>query len=436
MSLLVPFNGTNYLVPTIGETGWSTNVTNLLADLGNNAIPKTNPLISAGHVDGTPVGSTTPSTGAFTTLTGTTVTVPTRAPGDSTTNAASTAFATVPLLAEIARATGAENTLTTTTTTLTTASNAIITSSAANVGRNLIHNSMFRCLQRGPGPFTVAGFSADRWQISLIGSSMTTSAGSYSDANRTTIGDENAITYMTSTVVGTAGANDYSQFVQAIENSRRLSGKTVTVSFWANSTSGTPKLGIGLYQGFGTGGSPSAPVALAGQSVTISTAIVRYSVTFAVPSTSGKTFGSNGDSATQLSFWFSSGSFYATQAGSIGVQSNTFVLWGIQLEVAATATALEKPDLAVDLANCQRFYQTGQTFMTAMPTGAGQQIGYCQSFTCAMRAPPVIVLTPSLVNISALTASQIVPSSFIPNGGSVAAGFASFNSQFTASADL
>src|SRR5690242_20050461 len=41
MSVLVTFNGTGYLIPTSGETGWATPVTGILQDLGTNAVSLT-----------------------------------------------------------------------------------------------------------------------------------------------------------------------------------------------------------------------------------------------------------------------------------------------------------------------------------------------------------------------------------------------------------
>jgi len=41
MSVNVVFNGTTYAVPIVGETGWGSQVTGLLQDLGTNALPVT-----------------------------------------------------------------------------------------------------------------------------------------------------------------------------------------------------------------------------------------------------------------------------------------------------------------------------------------------------------------------------------------------------------
>ncbi len=49
MSTAVTYNGTTYTVPAPGETGWGTQVTNFLVDVGNTALPLT-AMTSAGSV--------------------------------------------------------------------------------------------------------------------------------------------------------------------------------------------------------------------------------------------------------------------------------------------------------------------------------------------------------------------------------------------------
>jgi hypothetical protein len=77
MSVLVTFNSTGYLIPTSNETGWATVVTNFLSDVGNNAVTKSGGSLTLGSVNATPIGLSTPSSGAFTTLSATTGTITT-----------------------------------------------------------------------------------------------------------------------------------------------------------------------------------------------------------------------------------------------------------------------------------------------------------------------------------------------------------------------
>lgn len=229
-----------------------------------------------------------------------------------------------------------------------------------DVGRNLLHNPLFNVAQRGAGPFTLSQYTVDRWNGGYAGSDTASyTQQSLADADRAAIGDEAAAYSLQNVFVGSAVAGSYQSLHQPIEGVRRLSGKTVIVSFWAKAASGTPRIGINILQNFGTGGSPSGAlwVLATGIAVTISTAWTRYSATIAIPSSTGKTLGTNRDDVHDINFWFSSSAGTNALAGNIGVQSGTVQLWGVQLEIGSVATPLEKPDLRYDLANCQRFYQ-------------------------------------------------------------------------------
>ena len=261
--------------------------------------------------------------------------------------------------------------------------------SMGDVGRNLLHNPLFNVAQRGAGPFTSVGaYTLDRWRLLFSADTNSVSAAGLVDAQRAAIGDEAAVIAIANTFTGTAGAGSYSYLQQSIEGVRRLAGKTVTVSLWAVAGSGTPKLGISLLQYFGTGGAPSASVVINGTSFPITTTFARYTVTFTIPSAAGKTLGTNNDDSISLLLWFSSGATNATQSGNIGVQSGTIALWGVQLEIGSVATPLEKPDPRYDLANCQRFYQSGIVF-----GAVASALRHYDCITVLMRATPTTVRT-------------------------------------------
>jgi len=281
--------------------------------------------------------------------------------------------------------------------TVPTGATTALTNTYTNVGRNLLHNGLFNIQQRGAGPWTTAVYTADRWQTSFVNDTDTLSLVALADSDRTQIGDEAAITTMQWACTGSATASSYSQFIQKIEGVRRLSGKTVTVSFWAKATSGTPRLGIGWLQLFGSGGSPSATVSgNYGVTSALSATWQRYNFTAAIPSAAGKTFGTTANTDyTQFEFWLSDQGTYAGRSGGIGVQTGTVQLWGIQLEIGTAATPLEKLDPRYDMSNCQRFYQTiGQFYVVAW---LGDGNAYYATFTFPnMRAVPTLTssLTP------------------------------------------
>jgi len=231
----------------------------------------------------------------------------------------------------------------------------------ANVGRNLVHNGLFNVAQRGGGPFTTSGYTLDRWTCAVGGGTVSVSQTAAGDYDRSSIGDEAVSNIFTCVGAGTSGAGDYViSGEHHIEDVRRLSGKTVTLTFWARVISGpaTSKLGIDLYQNFGTGGSPSAIVKLTAQAVTLAAGWVRYTTTWNIPSIAGKTFGTTPNTSfTAVQLWMSSGATNNADAGGIGVQSYTLGLWGVQLEIGSVATPLEKIEYADDLQHCQRFFE-------------------------------------------------------------------------------
>jgi hypothetical protein len=233
-----------------------------------------------------------------------------------------------------------------------------------SIGRNLLHNGLFNVQQRGTGAWNTNNtYTADRWRLQFTNDTVSATIVAVTDAERATIGDEAAQSKLVIAVTGSSTGGSYTSLYQPIENVRRLSGKTVTLSFWAVGTSAL-NLSMVAWQVFGSGGSPSATTPSNRPQVTIGTSFARYTATFNLPSAAGKTFGTNvGSDFTQLAF-------YLSDPNSSGVQSGTFSFWGVQLEVGSVVTPLEKPDMRVDFANCQRFYQIVQVFVVGLYSSA------------------------------------------------------------------
>lgn len=317
------------------------------------------------------------------------------------------------------------------------------TSAQNSVGRNLIHNAVFSVWQRGTGTFNTNNYTADRWSLGFTGTAPAALQLVVTDAYRASIGDEAAIYALRTGFTGSATAGDYTIHMHRIESVRRLSGKTITVSFWAMAEQASQRLGVSLDQNFGSGGSPSAGVNLNGQSVALGAPLswARYSMTFTMPSTSGMTFGTNGNDFTQLDFWYTAGSNFATRSGNVGVQSGTINIWGVQLEIQQPGqtgpSALDYGGTPADqLRQCQRFYQTGIVALFANGT-AGQWLASTVPFSVFMRAAPTVAyISPAYTNASGISSSSAGSNSFNTFAVVTATGFASFNSVFTASADL
>lgn len=310
-----------------------------------------------------------------------------------------------------------------------------------NVGRNYLHNPLFNVAQRGAGPFTAAGYTGDRWTNNFSGGSQSFVNNAVTDASRAQIGDEAATWSLTNTFTGAAAVGSYNLISQRIEGIRRLAGKTVTVSFWAATTAGTLKLGVSIDQYFGSGGSPSASVNVAGIAVTLNTTWARYSATLTLPSIAGKTLGTANDAFSSLNFWYSAeASTFATRSGGVGVQSGTIFLWGVQLEIGTVMTPLEKPDPQQDLAKCQRFYQIGYFNYSGSGTG-GVSTSMSQQLPVAFRAAPTFVNTgggaaTNFSNGVIAAAGAPMNSSFYIAGNPTATGAFAFFGNYSASADL
>ena len=277
------------------------------------------------------------------------------------------------------------------------------------VGRNLLHNSLFNVQQRGQGPITVAGYLADRWVASTgtAGGSRSIAIAAATDAARAAIGDEACEYTLGYTFTGGSAAGDYDCLTQRLEDLYRYSNKTVTVSFWAIATSGTPKIAVGFTEQFGTGGSPTGNVSPGGAAIQLTTSWARYTSTITLPSIAGKTTGTNNDSCLALNLWLSAGTNQAFVSNNIGVQSGAVSFWGIQLEFGAIATPLEKRALAVEQMFCYRHYYTNYARVDGYGVMAGS-VNTDYYFPVQMRAIPTATLpSPSYNNASAMNVAAI-----------------------------
>jgi hypothetical protein len=221
-------------------------------------------------------------------------------------------------------------------------------------GKNKIINGNFGIWQRGTS-LVGAGYIADRFQSVVTTTTVTQSQQAFTPGAAPVAGYESQYFYRAVTVTGgTAGSRALVQ--QAIEDVRTFAGNTVTVSFYAKAASGTPKIGVELAQVFGSGGS-SAVTGIGATAVTISTSWTRYTVTASVPSITGKTIGTG--SSLNVILWIDAGADFAARASSIGNQSGTFDIWGVQAEYGSKATPFQTASGGspqAELAMCQRYY--------------------------------------------------------------------------------
>jgi len=223
-------------------------------------------------------------------------------------------------------------------------------------GKNAIINGDFGINQRAFTSNTSSGsFNFDRFfQINGGATGTLTITPQTFTAGTAPVAGYESTNFVRCVTAAGASTNTYALLEQKIEDVRTFAGQTVTASFWVKAGSGTPNISVELEQSFGSGGSASVFTSVTKTAITTSWA--RYSFTVPVPSISGKTIGTG--SALILSIWLSAGSDLNTRSNSLGLQNNTFDIWGVQLEAASTASNFQiaTGTKQGELAACQRYY--------------------------------------------------------------------------------
>jgi hypothetical protein len=230
-------------------------------------------------------------------------------------------------------------------------------------GKNAFINGDFFINQRGFTSNTTTDlYNFDRWQTVNSDGTVTCTPQTFTPGTAPVAGYEGK-NFLRIVTTGQTATSARANLTQKIESVRSFAGQTVTVSFYAKANSATPAISVEAFQNFGSGGSPSASVSgsVASGTVvkkTISTSWARYSATLTIPSISGKTLGTTNDGFLAINFWISGGSDFNTRTDSIGIQTNTFDFWGVQVEAGSVATAFQTATgtLAGELAACQRYY--------------------------------------------------------------------------------
>jgi hypothetical protein len=308
-------------------------------------------------------------------------------------------------------------------------------------GKNKIINGDFRINQRNFTSNTAnVSFNFDRWQQQNGGGGTTTSTPQVFTPGAAPIAGYEATNFLQVVTAGQSASGDYGSITQRIEDGRTFAGQTVTISFFARATSGTPKMSVELSQFFGSGGSPSASTSIVAGAVTISTSWARYSFTVAVPSVSGKTFGTVNDSSFFVNIWLTAGSALATRTSSIGIQNNTFQIWGVQAEAGSVATAFQTATGTIqgELAACQRYYQRfsasdNYTIFSSSGTATGATVGI-GVFTLkqTMRVAPTSVEGANIAWWDTVNALNTVTLFSLYNSGRDVAGISTTSSGLTA----
>ena len=323
-----------------------------------------------------------------------------------------------------------------------------------------IINGGFSVWQRGASSTTAGYVAADRWGNAFTGGTVTQARQSHTVG--TLFGANNPAFFLRQGVTGQSLSTHFANTQQRIEDVRTYSGQAITIMGWAKRNSGTGNMAVELRQSCGTGGSPSADVtAIGATQVTLSGSWEAFAVSVAVPSVSGKTLGTNGDSFLELSFWTSAGSTFSARAASLGIQTIEVDLWGVNVRLGtfttADAGAYVAPPVDDTLRQCQRYCAIGTT---GGPTNADTLFnagavatGPFTSFPVTMRGTPTMTYTDlagtasRFSDISGGVHNQIPTSGtgpvgnatqygFIPDFAASGSGLSRWRINWTASAEL
>jgi hypothetical protein len=253
-------------------------------------------------------------------------------------------------------------------------------------GKNKIINGDFGIWQRGTSTTTNYGYTSDRWLVYRDGSgTVTTSQQTFTPGTAPVAGYEGQyFLRLNQTVAGTGGTENLLQ--QPIEDVRTFAGQTISVSFWAKADSART-LQSQIQQYFGGGGSARVDQTAVSHSVT--TSWQRFSTTFTVPSIAGKTIGT--------------GSYLTMVFRLPNNTTQTFDIWGVQVEVGSVATPFQTATGTIqgELAACQRYYwRTSSTESYGL-----YSLGIAYNTTSAdmtMSAPSQMRVTPTSVDYANL----------------------------------
>lgn len=271
----------------------------------------------------------------------------------------------------------------------------------ANIGagilsgfRNKIINGAMEIAQRGTSFAASASsrYTLDRWRQESQGTTLAVTRIALGVGTTEGIGGN--VTYcMQATTVAGAGASDYARITQRIEDVKTLSGKKVTVAFWARANT-TGSIAVSMSQNFGAGGSSTVGTGNVAK-FALTSAWTLCTATVDLPSVSGKTVGDN--NFLGLHIWFDAGSTYNGETNSLGHQSTTLFLTKVcVMEGDATAEAdpFEYRPVGVELVLCERYFQLSRMWPFVWYNTSNPASG-----TCGVVLPTVMRAVPTLTAV-------------------------------------
>ena len=304
-------------------------------------------------------------------------------------------------------------------------------------GKNKIINGDFSVNQRAfTSTTTTSVFTFDRWLTTYAGGTSTYSAQTFTPGAAPVAGYEST-NFVRIASTGQSAASDNTRFRYRIEDVRTFAGQTVTLSFWAKAGSGTPSIAAYYTQVFGSGGSTA--VTINGEKKVLTTSWARYTITLAIPSISGKTLGAG--SYLEILFATSAGTDFNDRTQSIGIQTATIDLWGVQAEYGSMATPFQTASGGspqAELAMCQRYYYrltpgaSGRRMGVGMATAVGGANVVTQLPVSMRIAPTALEQSGTAGDYSFAQGSVVITATGVPAFNTATTDNASWTFTFTA----
>lgn len=248
--------------------------------------------------------------------------------------------------------------------------------------RNFIINGEMQVAQRGTSISFGEAYTLDRWRI-VGGASPARVATQENNTSYSTLPHEKFLK-----CTNPQGQDMWT--TQRIENARQFSGKTLTLSYWVWSTTGSYSATSGSWGKFQAvnGGTEYNVSGWGGASVSVTTTpqYVTHTINFADISSYAHTEGD-----------FFEWNIYNSTA-------NDICITGVQLEIGDTATPFEHRTYADQLQACERYYQlSGGVGRTNSTTGCD----IYSVFKTPMRATPTVSINNGSFSVAQLGRAQV-----------------------------
>lgn len=261
---------------------------------------------------------------------------------------------------------------------------------------NLFINGCLSLNQRGSSSYETYGYTVDRWKL---GTSNTTIKYA------TAVVTDNGVNAGIITNLKKPNNSDWAQLVQQVEDARKVSGKLVTISFYASTITGVGVIGLAPEL---VGGVKSYPIK--GTTVEVNPTRTKYEVTFPIPTIkeSGiSDMADAGKTSIKFAWWFTAGSDFTERLGKVvSNEGMFFFIDSIKLELGDQATAFIPDTYQDNLLKCQRYFHklvVGRYSPIPMTRRGGSPVS--GDFTSGyrtpvqMREPISVVMIPSIINL-------------------------------------